>query len=213
MALKAVLLSELAKHAFQYRADEAEWFTLASGERSPEYLDCKHALSRSRAMAVLGPLIHKRLERSVVALGGLTMGADPIAMSTCQASDGTTHEVRWFVVRKDRKAHGQKKLIEGAVEPGDKVAVVDDVVTSGKSTIQAIQACRDFGLDVVQVIVLVDREQLDGLQNIKRAAGGVPVEAIFRKSQIKEEWQRLQKQPETSPKRASRPFAHASARS
>jgi orotate phosphoribosyltransferase len=212
MDLKAVLLTELAEHAYQFRPHDP--FTLASGERSPEYLDCKLALSRPRAMAALGSLVLDRLDSQVVAIGGLTMGSDPLAMSTCQASAETKHQVRWFSVRKDAKAHGQKKLIEGDVAQGDRVAVVDDVVTSGKSTIQAIEACRAFGLDIVQVVVLVDREQLDGLQNIQRAAGNaVPVQAIFRKSEIKAEWQRTNRILETSPQKASESFVDASARS
>jgi orotate phosphoribosyltransferase len=214
MEPKKILLEELATFAYQFRSDEQNWFTLASGERSPEYLDCKLALSHPRAMAALGSVILNSVLREVVAIGGLTMGADPIAMSTCQASAATDHQIRWFVVRKDRKAHGQKKLIEGDVERGARVAVVDDVVTSGKSTIQAIEACREFGLNIAQVIVLVDREQMDGFENIKRAAGpDVTVTAIYRKSEIKEEWLRLNKKQEISQNKAPESFARVSVRS
>jgi orotate phosphoribosyltransferase len=216
MDLRAVLLAELAEHAYQRRSDESEWFTLASGERSPEYFDCKRGLSRPRAMSVLGRLIHSQLDPlvpKVVAIGGLTMGADPIALSTCQASCGTDHEVRWFAVRKRRKEHGQKKLIEGLIAPGERVAVVDDVVTSGNSTIQAIEECRGYGLHVAQVIVLVDREQLDGIDKIRQVAGaGVPVQAIFKKSEIVREWERQTQKGGTSAATQSTSFARASAR-
>jgi orotate phosphoribosyltransferase len=128
----------------------------------------------------------------VVAIGGLTMGSDPIAMATSQASAGTSHPVRWFSVRKEAKGHGQKKLVEGSVEPGEPVAVVDDVCTSGASTVKAIEAARELGLKVTQVIVLVDREQSDGMANIQKAAGdGVPVMAIFTKSEVKRRWGEL----------------------
>jgi orotate phosphoribosyltransferase len=217
MDLRAVLLAELVKYAYQFRFDERDWFTLASGERSPEYFDCKLALSQCRAMSVMGPLFLELLDKSVCASGGLTMGADPIAMSTCQASFGTNREVRWFVVRKDRKLHGQKKLIEGCVKRGDRVAVVDDVVTSGKSTIQAIEDCREYGLDVAQVIVLVDREQLNGVDNIRKAARSVagqdvPVLAVFKKSEIVLEWQRQTQESGTSVGMRSMPSVRASVR-
>ncbi len=184
---KRSLLGELARYAYQYRPDNP--FKLVSGQTSPEYLDCKLALSQPRAMAALGPVILRELVSDVVAIGGLTMGADPIAISACQASFETTHMVRWFSVRKDPKTHGQRKLIEGNVECGEKVAIVDDVVTTGKSTIQAIEKCREFGLQVSQVIVLVDREQSSGLSSIKKAAGNdIPVTAIFKKQEIVDEW-------------------------
>lgn len=181
------LIDMLATHAYQYRPESP--FLLASGLTSPEYLDCKLALSQPQAMAALGRVVLSELAHDVVAIGGLTMGSDPIAMAACQASAGTGHGVRWFSVRKDPKAHGQRKRIEGDVQVGERVAIVDDVVTSGSSTIKAIQACREYGLDVVQVIVLVDREQDNGLANIRRAAGAEhSVEVIFTKNEIIDYW-------------------------
>jgi len=187
-ANRALLLGQLAKYAYQWSQEPK--FQLASGQVSQEYLDCKKALSRPETMAMLGPVILEMLAPSVVAIGGLTMGADPIAMSASQASAGTGHEVRWFSVRKRAKEHGLQKIIEGCVEKGEKIAVVDDVVTAGGSTVQAIQECRNFGLQVVQVIVLVDRQQSDGLANVKNAAE-CRVDALFTKSEIAAEWQRL----------------------
>ena len=129
------------------------------------------------------------LTPDVVAVGGLTMGADPIAMSTAQASAGAQQQVRWFSVRKDAKAHGQKKRIEGDVKPGEWIAIVDDVVTSGMSTIAAIKACREFGLGIAMVVILVDRQQSSGLENIRAELGeGTPLKAIFTKSEIKDRW-------------------------
>jgi orotate phosphoribosyltransferase len=120
------------------------------------------------------------------------MGADPIAISTAAASaDGRA--LRWFSVRKEAKEHGRKKLIEGDVTSGAKVVVVDDVVTSGGSTIQAIQKCRDGGLEVLQVLVLVDREEDGGIARIEGEAGaGVRVRAIFRKSEVRAAWEAQQ---------------------
>jgi orotate phosphoribosyltransferase len=181
------LLGQLAMYAYQWSPDKI--FPLSSGEMSNEYLDCKRALSRPETMDELGPVICGLLEPAVVAIGGLTMGADPLAMSASQASARTAHPVRWFSVRKEAKKHGLQKQIEGCVERGERVAIADDVVTTGNSTVQAIKACREAGLIVVQVIVLVDREQLDGMGNIRRV-GDCRVDAICTKSEIAAEWHR-----------------------
>jgi orotate phosphoribosyltransferase len=189
-AARADLLDELVRHAYQYSPEKP--FLLVSGQYSDEYLDCKLALSQPAAMASLGRVFLSCLTRPAVAIGGLTMGSDPIAMSTSQASHGTPTPLRWFTVRKEAKGHGQKKLVEGSVKPGESVVVVDDVCTTGGSTVKAIEAARDFGLHVVQVVVLVDREQSDGIANIRRAAGAdVDVSAVFTKTQVKQRWLEL----------------------
>jgi len=191
IAARSALLDELVRHAYQYSPEKP--FLLVSGQYSDEYLDCKLALSQPAAMAALGKVFLAQLTAPVVAIGGLTMGSDPIAMSTSQTSYGSAKPLRWFTVRKEAKGHGQKKLVEGSVKPGEAVAVVDDVCTTGGSTVKAIEAARDFGLAVAQVIVLVDREQSDGMANIRRAAGdSVEVSAIFTKSQVKQRWLELQ---------------------
>ena len=195
---RTTLLTLLASIAYQFSPDKP--FRLASGKLSDEYLDCKLALSEPAAMAAMGATILKLVESNAVAIGGLTMGADPIAMSTSQASAGAEREVRWFTVRKTPKEHGRKKLVEGRVNRGDRVVVVDDVVTSGQSTVQAIRACRDEGLQIVQVIVLVDREESDGLANIEREVGpGVPIVSVFKKSEIKDRWRQLNQRSSTYP--------------
>ncbi len=187
---RAALLDELVRHAYQYSPEKP--FLLVSGQYSDEYLDCKLALSQPAAMASLGRVFLASIKVPAVAIGGLTMGSDPIAMSTSQASFGTDTPLRWFTVRKEAKGHGQKKLVEGSVKPGESVVVVDDVCTTGGSTVKAIEAARDFGLEVSQVIVLVDREQSDGIANIRKAAGaGIDVSAVFTKSQVKARWLEL----------------------
>ncbi len=179
------LLELLAQYAYQFRP---EGFTLVSGKVSQEYLDCKMALSHAEALPALGNVFFSVLDPRAVAVGGLTMGADPIAIATSTAS-ATRRPVRWFSVRKEAKEHGRKKLVEGDVPANAQVVVVDDVVTSGGSTIQAIQKCRDAGLEVVQVLVLVDREQDDGIARIEAEAGpGLEVRAIFKKSEVRAAW-------------------------
>ncbi len=185
---RTALLDLLARYAYQYRPDQP--FRLASGRTSPEYIDCKLALSRPEAMVVLGRLIHDRLGQDVTAAGGLTMGSDPLAMATAQWSAQTAHPVRWFSVRKESKDHGHVKAIEGCLSPGDRVAVLDDVATSGGSTIKALERCRNAGLEVVQAIVLIDRE-VGGLEAIQKALGGdASAEAIFTKSEVRQVWER-----------------------
>lgn len=186
---RTTLVELLAEYAYAYKPGG---FKLASGAISDEYLDCKQALSQAAALPALGQAVRDRLDPRAVAVGGLTMGADPIAISTAFSSADSKHPVRWFSVRKDRKEHGRKRLIEGSVVPGQDVAVVDDVVTTGGSTIEAIQRCREFGLRVVQVIVLVDREQ-SGLDNIQKEVGPeVQVLAICTKSEVRGVWQARQ---------------------
>jgi orotate phosphoribosyltransferase len=180
------LLEALAKYAYAYKIGG---FTLSSGKVSDEYLDCKMALSHAEAVVSLGKLFLSHIDARAVAVGGLTMGSDPIAISTASASAFTKHPVRWFSVRKDAKEHGKKKLVEGDVSRGDNVVVVDDVVTTGGSTIQAINKCREHGLNVIQVLVLVDREDDGGIAKIREAAGpDVPVTAMFTKSQVRRKW-------------------------
>lgn len=178
------LLELLAKYAYDFKVGG---FKLASGKPSDEYLDCKCALSHAEALAPLGRVFCSEIDVPADAVGGLTMGADPIAISIACAS-GT---LRWFSVRKEAKKHGRKKLIEGDVHDGERVVVVDDVVTSGGSTVQALEKCRESGLVVVQVIVLVDREQDDGMARIRDIARDIQVRAIFKKSEVAAQWRAL----------------------
>lgn len=179
------LLNYLAQFAYKYDRDNP--LTLSSGALSHEYLDCKLALSNPKVLNILGKVFYKSLIPGIEAIGGLTMGADPIAISTSCFSAKCMFQtpINWFSVRKEPKAYGQNKFIEGLVSVGQRVAVVDDVVTKGQSTIKAINICRDFGLEVAQVLVLVDRQEYNGMENICKAAGkGAEVSAIFTKSDI-----------------------------
>lgn len=181
------LLDLLVTYAYQWKKGG---FTLASGKVSDEYLDCKMALSQARALQPLGDIFFAHVDPRAVAIGGLTMGADPIAINTARSSAASARALRWFSVRKNAKEYGKKKSVEGSVSPGEDVVVVDDVVTTGGSTIQAIEQCRLHGLHVVQVLVLVDREEEDGLQRIRSAAGdGVEALAMFTKSEIRRAWE------------------------
>jgi len=185
MEEKVKLLQLLAQQAYQYRETP---FILSSGVQSHEYLDCRSALGNPETLAIAASLFLARLDPMVVAVGGLTMGADPLAIAVSLISHdaykhsnyGPNSGVKWFSVRKEPKGHGTTRLIEGSVKPGDRVAVLDDVATSGASTIRAIRACREFGLTVVQAIVLIDRGGLDLIR-----LEGVKVDAVCQLSEIR----------------------------
>ncbi len=182
------LLELLVQHAYVY--DPEGRIELSSGQLSNEYIDCKAALTFPDALAAAGDVLFSRLLPSVEAVGGLTMGADPLATSVSLRSAGSAHPVRWFSVRKEAKGHGLKKTIEGNLSPRTRIAVLEDVVTLGGSTLDAIDRCTFAQHVVVQVLALVDREQ-GGMQKIRDAVPTAPVDAIFRKSELFARWQAL----------------------
>ncbi|MGZ8898567.1 MAG: orotate phosphoribosyltransferase [Limisphaerales bacterium] len=143
-------------------------FVLASGAKSNYYIDCRLTTLDSEAAALVGQIFYtlisqraKELQVAVTGVGGLTMGADPIALATGMHSfqANPAAPLQAFVVRKAPKSHGQTKLIEGNFKAGDKVVVIDDVVTKGDSTIAAIEAVKREGGTVAFVAVMVDRQQ------------------------------------------------------
>lgn len=171
-------LLEILRH-LSFRYSEKEEFLLVSGRRSRYYFDCKPALSSAEARFLAGQLIFNQVrDLPLVAVGGMAVGAIPIANAVSDAAfriEGK--DLRTFFVRKTVKEHGTKKSVEGDVRPGTKVLIVEDVITTGQSTIDAILAARDFGLDIVKVIALIDREESDGRQNIEKL--GMTCESIF----------------------------------
>lgn len=159
-------------------------FVLASGRRSPFYFDCRLTTCFAEAMPLVGRAFVREFRRAGTrprCAGGLTSGADPIAsaIAYCSLADGPAIDA--FSVRRDRKQHGTRKWVEGCVE--SPIAVVDDVVTSGGSVRKAIERCREEGLEIVQVAVLVDREE-GGMEAIRAALPGVPLSAIFKASEL-----------------------------
>lgn len=144
-------------------------FALASGEKSRFYVDCKIALSHPEFRLLIGDLIWSRASSSSLdAVGGLLIGAYPIAIAVSDAAYRISGvNLRAFVVRKEPKSHGLKKLLEGDVKPGYKALIVDDVITSGNSTVQAIQRSREAGLVVQKAMALVDRQEKSGRTNIE----------------------------------------------
>ncbi len=135
--------------------------TLSSGNTSNYYIDAKKTTYDAEGVYLAGKLIFDLIQKKnegITAVGGLTMGADPIVVSTIIAAMNAGYQLKGFSVRKERKLHGQKKLIEGGnLDKGEKVVIIDDVITTGNSTIMAIDAVEDYGGEIVLVVALVDR--------------------------------------------------------
>jgi len=166
-------------------------FTLASGARSDFYVDCRVTTMDAVGARLIGELGWDLIRRvaaergvTVDAVGGLTMGADPVALAVAIASgrEGAGGPLHAFAVRKTAKAHGLGRQIEGNFAAGHTVVVVDDVITTGGSTLQAIEAVEKEGGTVAFVMALVDREE-GGKAAIE--ARGVPVYALATKSQLR----------------------------
>ena len=190
MTPREALLDLIATHSFRLGD-----FLLASGQRSDYYIDCRvttlHAEGGRLAGIVLLDLIREHFPQAQ-AVGGLTMGADPLVSNTASASAWELADynefleldpdedhgaeptlIHGFLVRKAEKTHGAGRRVEGFLEAGASVVIVDDVCTTGGSTITAIEATRDAGMNVVGVLCLVDREQGGRLQ-IERALAEIP---------------------------------------
>lgn len=172
------LIDLLVERSFKH--SDAPTFRLASGKMSSYYVDCRATDMLGSAMPLVGEAIAALLPKGVDAIGGLTMGADPIACAVAYYCSTHRRPLGMFSVRKQLKQHGLGKWVEGCATKGSKVVVIDDVVTTGGSTIDAIRRCREEGLVVVGVAVLVDRQEEGGMDAIRREAGpGVPVRAAF----------------------------------
>lgn len=158
-------------------------FILTSGKRSDHYFDCKQVTLHPEGLQLISHLIAVRLhDASIPAIGGLAIGADPIVGGVVGASWDYGYPIRGFIVRKEAKKHGTHSWIEGPVRRGQRVAIVDDVVTSGGSIITAIERAREEGLDPAVAIAIVDREE-GGAEAIERD-GGVPFDPLFRYSEL-----------------------------
>lgn len=165
-------------------------FVLASGKESDLYVDCRVTTLDARGAVLVGRVLHDLLKRQEAArgvkiesLGGLTMGADPLALATAIASSvaGDVEPVQAFTVRKEPKGHGRGKRVEGNFAEGQTVVVVDDVITTGGSTLKAIEAVKEAGGNIAFVMVLVDRQE-GGRAAIEDA--GYPVAAAFTREEL-----------------------------
>lgn len=161
-------------------------FTLASGRTSNVYVDCRLTTMSPEGLATIGPLALERLAAAGLqpdSVGGLTLGADPVSYAIAYASALAGAPIRAFTVRKEAKTHGTGKLIEGPFVSGDRVVVVEDVITTGGSALRAIDAVRAAGGTVIGVLAVVDREE-GGRAAIE--AAGAPVVALATAAEVLE---------------------------
>jgi orotate phosphoribosyltransferase len=178
---RARLLALLARLSYEQRE-----VTLASGMKSNFYIDCKQAVLTGEGHFLVGSLFNRLLAeraREVEAIGGLTMGADPLASAVSTVSYIAGRPLAAFYVRKEPKGHGTGQWLEGtkSLRPGMHVAVLEDVVTTGGSALKAIARVREFGLKVQVILGLVDREE-GGREALEREA---PLITLFRRQDFK----------------------------
>jgi orotate phosphoribosyltransferase len=175
------LLSTLAHKSFRLGD-----FTLSSGAKSDYYIDCRTTTLDAKGSRLTGEVFLEEIRArgwKPQAIGGLTMGADPIVVAVSVVSG----ELNGFLVRKAEKQHGTGQRIEGFREKGARVVIVDDVCTTGGSTIQAIEAAREFGFEVVGVMCLVEREEHHGRPNVEKAASPAPFVSIFTATDVRKQ--------------------------
>jgi orotate phosphoribosyltransferase len=173
------LLSLLAE-----RSARRGQFTLASGRQSTLYIDARLTTMSPDGLALIGPMALTAIREArwnVDAVGGLTLGADPISYAIAYASATSDHPLRAFTVRKEAKAHGTGRLIEGPYREGDRVVVIEDVITTGGSALRAVEAIRAANGIVVGILALVDREE-GGYEALQSA--GLPVVTLARAADI-----------------------------
>ncbi|MBJ44920.1 MAG: orotate phosphoribosyltransferase [Planctomycetaceae bacterium] len=133
-------------------------FTLASGKKANFYLDCRKATLDPQGANLIGSGMLELMKANLPdAVGGMAIGADPITGALVTLSGQTSHPLRGFIVRKETKGHGTGQAVEGPVTAGDRVVIVEDVITTGGSALRAIDQAREFGLEVVEALAIIDR--------------------------------------------------------
>jgi len=208
---KQQLLGLLAQLSF--RLGE---FKLSSGASSDYYIDCRMTTLHAEGARLTGRVVLDAIREHQLqtdAIGGMTMGADPIVTAVSVLSSQefkmrassrkgkhvtkpiylNAHPINGFLVRKAEKTHGTGRRIEGFAEKDAKVVIVDDVCTTGSSTIQAIEAAREAGMEIVGVICLVEREEATGRPAVERAAAPAPFISIFKASDVRTEYLKQQR--------------------
>src|SRR5579885_235620 len=178
---RAELLRLLAEKSFRLGN-----FKLSSGAFSDYYVDCRTTTLDAQGARLTGEVFLDEIRRQgwqAEAIGGLTLGADPVVVAVAVVSG----KLSGFLVRKAEKQHGTGQRIEGFHRKGARVVIVDDVCTTGASTIQAIEAAREFGFDVVGVMCLVEREEAGGRANVEKAASPAPFVSLFTATDVRKE--------------------------
>jgi orotate phosphoribosyltransferase len=184
---KKALLDTLYTRSFKFDAEKG--FTLSSGQKSDVYIDCKKTVLSAEGLEGVGyAFFHELKLEPIDGIGGMTLGADPIAYAAA-------------LIRKEPKKHGTQQWVETNLQPGAWVCIVEDVITTGASTIKAVQRAREYGFQVRRVLALVDREE-GGKENIQNEAK-VKVDALFTKTDFIELHTREQKLKDVAEKKAA----------
>jgi orotate phosphoribosyltransferase len=189
------LLNLLATNSF--RLGE---FTLSSGTKSDYYIDCRTTTLHARGAELTGRVFLDQFAQQgwhPQAVGGLTMGADPIVVATSVISAQAGAPIHGFLVRKTEKAHGMGRRVEGFQEKGARVVIVDDVCTTGSSTIQAIEAAREFGFEIVGVACLVERLEAGSRPGVEKASAPARFVSVFTSDDVKAAHLKLKENPQT----------------
>jgi orotate phosphoribosyltransferase len=180
------LISYIREHSF-LRSDKMI-YRLSSGKLSNFYFDLRLTTLSPEGQHLIGNLMYEKIKELGLrprAVGGLTMGADPVATAVAYTSFLRGDPIEAFVIRKEPKAHGRGLQIEGNVNKGDDVVIVDDVLTTGASTIKAIKIAKETGLDVKAVFVVLDRCEQNGRENVERL--GWPVYSLLSMEDFRQE--------------------------
>lgn len=182
--MKDRLIELIIEKAFKY--SEEPVFKLVSGRMSNYYFNCKAVTLYPEGMYLIGNLIFDLIkDLDIKGIGGLTLGADPVAFAVAYTSYLKKKPVEAFVVRKTAKSHGTMQLIEGNIKSGDRVVIVDDVITTGKSTIEAITRAKEAGLEIVKVIALIDRQE-GGREAVEEL--GYKIDSIITRDEVMERY-------------------------
>ena len=182
--MKQELIQIICEKSFKYSQEPS--FKLVSGKMSHFYVNCKPTTMSPRGMFLVGHLVFDAIkDLKPDGIGGLTFGADPVAVATAFVSELKAIPVNAFSIRKTQKDHGIVRWIEGDMNPGQRVVIIDDVVTTGGSTIKAIERARSEGLEVVKAVILVDRQE-GGLENIREHVKDVT--AIITRDDLMAQW-------------------------
>ena len=179
--MKDRLMEIILEKSFQY--SEEPTFKLVSGGVSNFYFNCKPTMLDPEGKELIGRLIFSTIrDLEVTGIGGLELGSVPISSAVSLISHLEGQPIKEFIVRKEKKDHGIPAKVEGEFVAGEKVVVVDDVITTGGSTIKAIEAVQKLGLEVAKVVVLVDREEMNGRQSIEKLCP--EVEPLIKRTEV-----------------------------
>lgn len=182
--MKNRLIELIIEKAFKY--SEEPIFRLVSGRMSNYYFNCKAVTLHPEGAYLIGNIIFDLMkDLQVKGIGGLTLGADPIAYAVAYTSYLKGKPIEAFVVRKTSKSYGTMQWIEGNIKKGDRVVIVDDVITTGKSTIEAITRAKEAGLEILKVIALIDRQE-GGREAVEEL--GFKLDSVLTREEVMEKY-------------------------